>query len=64
MVILYNMVFEKYIKGGLYENIVYDNVNTDKEEGWYWSRPVSYERKYASCGVQANFNVYESYESK
>ena len=42
---------------------VYDNVNTDKEEGWYWSRPVSYERKYAWCGVQANFNVIDSREN-
>ena len=43
------------------ENI-FDNVNTGKEEEWYWSR--AYKVRYASCGVQANFNVVNSHENE
>lgn len=45
------------------EKSVYDDVNTRKKASWYWERPVSYERKYAWCGVQANFNVIDSKEN-
>ena len=45
------------------EESVYDDVSTRKKASWYWERPVSYERKYAWCGVQANFNVIDSREN-
>lgn len=41
---------------------VSDDVNTGKEEDWYWSR--AYKVRYASCGVQANFNVVNSHENE